>query len=309
MPDRSGIEEIHPSVLFGMEPTGSVPTVSQGIATAGTVFPTHDGRRYLALVCSSQAYFVQSAVTGTEVWRTGRTFVQPGQLFAMDVSLGGTVGPLNLSMKATKSVLSDFMDIYLGCLSAVGGPLAYTITGMKTVTEIGKIKRNYSIYCEALAAFAADGLQLRNQMPIFHEQVFANLFLSRIEKDLTDKTKGLITGAIPAHKAVKPLIGVFIGKIGEDALKKMLDGVGELIREVLLKVVDHVVSTNATLTQEQVSLLASKHVVKIFEKFSRPGILQSSAEGMIREAARNAALVRPRLARILAAVNALGESA
>ncbi|HMQ02763.1 MAG TPA: hypothetical protein PKD26_02500 [Pyrinomonadaceae bacterium] len=297
--------EIHPSILFGISPYGEVPTHSMGSAKAGSVFPSIDGSRFLNIVMEGEAYFIQTKTLANESWKLGRVFKQRSVTFSEDVNQGGVAGIVNVNLSATKSVLSDFLDIYMGCMAVAGGPTAMAITGMNTVVAGGKIKHNYSLYCDALAAFVGDNQELSRLMPYFHENIYMQLFLGRIESELQGKTRDLITGAIPVHKAVKPIVGVFIGKVGEDAMKRTLRGTRDIIKDVLLKVIDHILTKNETLTSSQIDLLAEKHIVPMYEAMSGIQIPDSRAREIIKEAAGNPTRIRPRLVKIARAIDAL----
>lgn len=297
--------EIQPSVLFGISPSGFVPLKSMGVAQAGTVFPSIDGSRFLNIVMEGEAYFIQTKTLKNEAWKLGRVFKQRSVTFSEDVNQGGVAGLVNVSLAATKSVLSNFLDIYMGCMAVAGGPTAMAITGMNTVVAGGKIKQNYTLYCEALEAFVADNQELSRLMPFFHKNIYVQLILGRIEAELQGQARQLVNGMIPVHKAVKPIIGVFLGKVGEDAMKRTLRGTRDIIKDVLLKVIDHVMSKGEGLSETQVNLLAVKHIVPMYKDMSHIEIPESTAEEMVREAARNPVAIRPRLVKIARAIDAL----
>ncbi|MBK9152891.1 MAG: hypothetical protein IPM25_01450 [Chloracidobacterium sp.] len=297
--------EIQPSVLFGISPSGNIPLKSMGVANAGTICPSIDGSRFLNIVMGFDAYFIQTKTLPSESWKLGRVFKQNRMTFAEDISEGGVAGMLNVSLAATKSVLSDFLDIYMGCMAVAGGPTAMAITGMNALVQGGKIKQNYSLYCEALEAFVADNQELRRLMPYFHENIYVQLILGRIEAELQGKARELVNGMIPVNKAVKPIIGVFLGKVGEDAMKRTLRGTRDIIKDVLLKVIDHVIAKKEELSETQVNLLAEKHIVPMYKAMSHIEIPISRAEEIVREAARNPAAIRPRLVKIARAIDAL----
>jgi len=300
-------QELDPATIWGVPNTGSIQLRPHGTAEAGSIYPACDGRRFLATVADGQAYFIQVEALPTERWKEGRLYKQSAFYFGADVGgFSGTSRILHVKLAATKSVLSDFIDIYLGCLAVAGGPTAMAITGMQLLVAGGKIKRNYSLYCDALQAFVGDNMELRRLMPTFHEQVYVGLFLGRIESDLTGKAKEMAAGAVPAPKAVKGLIGVFLGKVGEDALSALLKTIKELINEVLLKTIDHVLANKPALTEEQFRKLAVHHVVPMINKVSRVAMREDRAKEILREAARNAAAVKPRLQKIAAAIEAMG---
>lgn len=230
--------------------------------------------------------------------------MQSNSGYRSDVDVGGVAYHVNLNLAASKTVISNFLDIFMGCVAVAGGPLAYSITGMNLLVAGGKLKRNYALYTEALEAFVSDDMELRKLMPTFYDHMYAELFLGRIEADLKDKAKDLIKGAIPAPKAVKGLIGVFLGKVGEDPMKRMLEGIRGIIVDVLLKVIDHV-GSGKPLGNEQVQQLATHHIVPMYAKLSQVAMRQDRAEAIIREAAGNAARIKPRLVKIAKAVEAL----
>lgn len=298
-------QHLPPLSLLGIGPTGRVDIKLGYIQQAGQIFSSIDGSRLLMYASFGEAYYMQVDTKLNETWKKGQLFVQSTDGYRPDVNVGGVAYHANLNLAATKSVLSDFLDIYMGCLAVAGGPLAWSITGMNLLVMGGKIKRNYQFYIDALEAFVSDDMELRKLMPTFYDHMYAELFLGRIEADVKDKAKDLIKESIPAPKAVKGLIGVFLGKVGEDPMKRMLDGIRGIIVEVLLKVIDHVTSTGKPLSAEQVQQLSKHHIVPMYAKLSQVAMRQDRAEAIIREAAGNAARIKPRLLKITKAVEAL----
>jgi hypothetical protein len=284
-----------------------------GFAEAGTVYPSADGSRLLTHVFAGQAVFVQTEDNRKQPWKVGRVYSQPTQFFDIDINrFGGYAGILTKKLAGTKAVISNFMDIYMGCLSVAGGPLAWSILGMNLIVAGGKIKQNYDLYEEALEAFIGGDMILQKSMPVFFEHMFVELYLGRIEADLTGKAKEVAAGFIAkkivkteaAEKVLSGTIGVFLGKIGEDAMKRTLNGMSAIIREVLLKVIDHKLA-GKPVTEDQVELLAKHHVVPMYAKLSQVPLRMDRAKAIVREAANNASTVRGRLEKIAKAVDKL----
>ncbi|MEJ7846878.1 MAG: hypothetical protein WKF92_02190 [Pyrinomonadaceae bacterium] len=296
--------EIQASDLFGVASGGSLPTVSQGKAEAGTVYPSIDGRRLLTHVIGLQAWYIQTEVSTNEIWKVGRLYRQDSWSFGMDVSVGGTSNLLAKSLSGTKEVITNFLDIFIGCVSVAGGPVAWSILGMNILVAGGKIKQNYQLYNDALEAFVGDDMALRKMMPTFYDHMFVQLFLSRIESDLTGKAKEMATGIVIKNKAVANLVGVFIGKVGEDAMKKMLTGIHKIIKEVLLPIADHVIS-KGQISTEQVNQLVTHHLIPEFGILSRVPMRDDRAKEIIRETQTNPQAVKTRLQKIAKALNAL----
>ena len=296
--------EIKASDLFGVASGGSLPTVSQGKAEAGTMYPAIDGRRLLTHVIGLQAYYVQTEVSGNEKWKVGRLYGQDSWSFGMDVSVGGTSNLVAKNLAGTKAVISNFLDIFLGCVSVAGGPVAWSILGMNIVVAGGKIKQNYAAYDSAIEAFVGDDMALRKLMPVFYDHMFVQLFLSRIEADLTGKAKEMATGAVIKNKAVASLIGVFIGKVGEDAMKNMLTGINEIIKDVLLKIADHVIA-KGPISSDQVNGLITHHLIPKFGKISGMKMREDRAKAIIMETQANPQAVKARLQKISTALSAL----
>lgn len=299
-------QEVHPLVLLGATPSGSVVLKMGYVQHAGQVFASIDGSRLL-LYCqgAGDVYYAQVGEKGVIPVRRGKIFVQSYQSYWSDVDQGGVIHNVNLNLAGSKTVISNFLDLFMGCVAVAGGPVAYAITGMNLLVAGGKVKRNYVLYSEALEAFVSDGMELRRLMPVFYDHMYVDLFLARIEADLQGKSRDLVTGVIPAPKAVKALIGVFLGKVGEDPMKAMLEGIRGIIIDVLLKVIEHSAG-GKPLDAEQVQKLASYHIVPMYRKISRVEMRQDRAEAIIREAAKNGAQVRPRLLKIAKAIEALG---
>jgi hypothetical protein len=143
-------------------------------------------------------------------------------------------------------------------------------------------------------------------MPIFYDHMFVELFLARIEADVSGKAKEWATEAVIKNKAVAKLIGVFIGKIGEEPMKRMLEGMSKIIRDVVLKVADHVISNGPnSLTEAQIEQLCTHHLVPMYSSLSRVPLRMDRAKEILRETARNAAAAKTRLQKIAKAVDAV----
>jgi hypothetical protein len=298
-------QQLPPLTLLGIGFTGRVDIRLGYIQHAGQVFSAIDGKRLLCYATPfGDAYYMQVETLPSETWKKGQYFVQPYNAYRQAVDAGGVAHHVNINLAATKSVLSDFLDIYMGCMAVAGGPVAWSITGMNLLVMGGKIKRNYQLYVEALEAFVSNDMELRKLMPTFYDHMYGELFLGRIEADLKGKAKDLVKESIPAPKAVKGIIGVFLGKVGEDPMKRMLQGIRGMIVDVLFKTMDHVAG-GKPLSNEQVQLLAKHHIVPMYAKLSQVPMRQDRAEAIIREAAANAARIRPRLQKIVNAVDAL----
>lgn len=298
--------------LVGIEYGGSLPLPGGGYAEAGTIYPAVDGARLLTHVIGLQAFYVQTEDNTNQAWKVGRLYQQPTGSFGMDITIGAVASDLSKRLAGTKATISNFMDIYLGCLSVAGGPLAWSITGMQLVVAGGKIRQNYLAYEEALEAFVGDDMILQQKMPIFFDHMYVELYLGRIEKDLVGNAKKVAASLIAkkyvkteaAQKVVSGTIGVFLGKVGEDAMKRILKGMSGIIKEVLLKVIDHKLM-GKPLSEEQVELLAQHHIVPMYNALSQVPMRMDRAKAMVREAYDNAATVKPRLQKIAKAIDAL----
>lgn len=297
--------EIEPSVLWGLTPAGSLPIASGGTLHSGHIHSAHDGRRLLHTVLGLTAYYIQVESARETPWNVGRVYSQETPSYGMDCNQGGAAAEATKRLAATKSVLKDFLDVYLGVLSVSSGPLAIAITGMDILVKTGDLKRNYSAYCDALEAIVDEGFLLQKQMPIFYEHLIGEMLLGRIEKDMTDTLKKSLANAVPGKKIAGAIVGVFLGKVGEDALARNLGGLKKIINEVLLKVADHVITKRETLSEEQVEKLAFHHVAPIYKDATRLPLKMDRAHEIIRETARHAQSVRPRLQKISKALTGL----
>lgn len=299
-------QEVPSLHLLGLTPTGRVDIKLGYIQQAGQVFASIDGSR---LLCYAQGfgdvYYMQVDTKPVEAWKKGRIFVQSNAGYRQDVNVGGVAYHVNINLAGSKEVISNFLDIFMGCVAVAGGPVAFAVTGMNVLVAGGKLKRNYALYTEALQAFVSDNMELRRLMPVFYDHMYAELFLGRIEADLKDKAKDLLKESIPAPKAVKGLIGVFLGKVGEDPMKRMLGGIRGIIVDVLLKSIDRVAETRAPLSTDQIQKLASYHIVPMYAKLSQVPMRQDRAEAIMREATANGPMVKPRLLKIAKAIEAV----
>ncbi len=299
--------EINATDLINVNSGGMVQTVSGGIAESGRIFSAIDGSRFYYGNADFYAIYIQSSVNPRNYHKLGKIYKQNKSSFAMDISVGGTVGILNQNLAATAATVKNFMDIYLGTLSCAGGPVAWSITGMNLLVAGGKIKSNYSIYRDALEALVDNKLFFRTQMRIFYETILGELFFGRMEEELMGRAKEYLSEAVPGPKVAGKLVGVALAQIGENHLNKRLGTVKKMIDNVLLKVADHIITTKEPLKEvEQVQMLAKLHLKPLMDETGAivNGPL-SRAEEIIRETARNANTARPRLQKISRAIGGL----
>ncbi len=301
----SGIKEIYAEDLYRIGPGGVVHDNGGFTAEAGLNYPSVDGSRFFYGTANNEAIFIQSDTNGGDPTRRGRIFYQKPSDFVSDINRGAIGADLTKRLAPTKAVLKNAMDIYLGVLTVSGGPVAWTVTGMNLLVAGGQLKQNYSKYCAAMEALVDAQTGIRPKMPIFYEHVIGELVIGRIEQELRGKGRALITGAIPGPKVAGKLVGVFLGKVGENKLKQRLNAIKKLIQEVLLKVADHVNSKNEGLSETQVEQLCTHHVIPILRDAGAVTPPMSRAKEIIRETERHAREMRPQLNKIAVAIGVL----
>ncbi len=284
--------------------TGGVQLRPHGFAEPGYFYPASDGIRLMYGRADTEVFYMLAKSKPTNKYDEGRIYRQNQWSFSAEVGQFGGIMVAAEKLSATKSVISDFLDIYLGCMAVAGGPVAWGITGMNLAVATGKIVKNYHVYAEALRAISEEDVVFYKKMPVFYEHMIVELLLARIKQDVRSAGIDLATESLIPNKAVGKIVGVFLGKIGEEPLKKYFKAFRQIIDQVLLKVADHAI-TGGTVEENQARMLADHHLVPQYATASFISLRQDRAMEIVFETARNAKDVRPRLARISKALAAL----
>lgn len=287
--------------------TGTVQLRPNGVAEAGNIYPAPDGHRFFFGVYDPDCVYILVKANPGHIGRLGKFFLQDRFSFAGDVSQHGYAGELSTRLAASKTVISGFLDIFMGVLSVTSGPLALGITGMNLLVAGGKIKRNYEIYARAMEVLLYNREFIRTNAPTLYGVVMVELAYGQLEKMISGQAKDALLNAVPGPKVAGKIVGVLLGKFGEDEFKERLKILNELFKEVLIKVAEHA-STNwpKPIEADQVQKLAYHHVVPIL---SRRGILkymdQKAGEKIVAETAANCLGLKGPLKKISAALDVI----
>jgi len=126
---------------------------------------------------------------------------------------------------------------------------------------------------------------VKSNASTLYNVAWIEMLLGQLENTLSGQAKSALLNAVPGPKVAGKIAGVFLGKLGEENLKKRLKVVNKLFKEVLIKVAEHS-SKNypEKLSEDQVKLLAEHHVVKIINEGSYVSYIdQAAAEKIVRE--------------------------
>ncbi len=298
--------EMRPTELIGIPPTGQIDLgAPKGLIEAGTILQANDGLRYFYGTVYDECIYIQGSVENSSQAILGKFFRQRKHLFKLDVTQGATINQVVRKTAATREVIKDFMDIYIGVLSCSSGPVAISITGMNLLLAGAKLKNNYSTYKKGIEALLLERDSIAKHMPTLSKEVFNSLIFGHFHSYFYGETKKFIAANIPGPKVAGKIAGVFIGKMGEDPFKARLKAINTLIVKVLLKVARHVLEGNEPLKYEdQIEPLARIHVRGILNRLVAPS--QQQAEEIIRETERNAQFVHKPLQNVADALRAFG---
>ena len=285
--------------------SGTVPLRTGDFAEAGKIYPAPDGDRFFYGTYDPYCVFILVRANPGYEYRSGKFFQQTKYYFAEDISRHGYSGELHLT--ATKNVIEGFMDIFMGCAAAAGGPLAMGITGMNLLVSMGKVKREYETYKQAIEVLLYNRPYIKEHCPMFYNIVMLELLFGELEKVLGSKGKDAWLNAVPGPKIYGKILGVFLGKLGEDRLALRFKAVNKLFKDVLIKVADHCVSKWPNkLDSEQVQKLAFHHVIPTLSGPALiPYIDQPTAEKIIREVGDAALGIQGPLRKMSAALDAI----
>lgn len=278
---------------------GTLQVEGGGYLESGSFLKAVDGERYYYGNAGDYAIYLQTRTNERiPAYYQGRFFLQKKYGFVEDVHYGGYASEGLRRTSATQSVLKSFLDIYMGALACAGGPLAWSITGMNLFVMTGQVVQNYRKYEDALVSLLSSRKTIRDRMPTLYRTVLWELYFSVLESKLVGKSKDILADAIPGPKVAGKLVGVLLGAMGEDGLSSCLKAMKELLNEVLVKVASHAMehnqslgSTKLVLSEEQIALLAEKHILRILKQVNRPlpVVLPrlDEAKEIVRETVRN----------------------
>lgn len=280
---------------------GTVQLRPHGVAEAGKIYPAWDGDRFYYGNALTACIYTLVKAKKDYIGQEGKVFAQDRASFATDISTGYQS---SLNLAASKKVIEEFMDIFMGVLSVAGGPVAMGITGMNVLVSSGKIVRNYDTYRKAIEVILYNRSFIEKNAPTFYGTVFAELALGQLEKTLSEKGKELLLKAVPGPKPAGKIVGVFLGKVREDGMKVRLDTLNKLLKDVLIKVADHAAKTWPTkITDQQVEDLVKFHVNPILSKVTIPNLTPAIPKAIVREIADNALGLQGPLKKIQAALD------
>lgn len=311
MSDLYPVIKIHQSQVGALRPGGSAgsPLDHTERFESNVAYNAADGIRLVYSASQSGIVYVQMTVRPGVQRELGAFYSQSLLGFTKDTGkLAGTGGRLSESLAATKSVLSDFLDIYKGVLSVAGGPLAMSIAGMDMLVTVGNIKQNLSTYREAAFELVVARKYCSSYMPVLYRTVLERLFFAALGDHVEKRMQEMMIESLPNKKirVAGEIVGVFVGKArGDGKFKENLRLVKELLNEVILKVADHITDNGGNLSEQQVADLADLHVCRILSSKGIP-ISPSDARAIIRETESNAASIRSMFRKLVKAVDAAG---
>ena len=197
------------------------------------------------------------------------------------------------------------MDIFQGVLSVTSGPVAIGLTGMNLLVAGGNFKRDYKLYTDAMDVILYNRSFIKEKSPMLYNVVMVELLFGHLEKTLTGQAKEALLKAVPGQKVAGKLVGIFIGKMGEDRFKLRLNSVNKLFKDVLIKVADHAAKNwPEKLGNDQIQKLATHHVLPVLRANNLINYMdQDTAEKIVSETAENCLGLQGPLKKISAALD------
>lgn len=254
--------EPHAVLNLSSSMTGSIQLRSGGTVEAGTVLPAPDGDRFFYQTAVNDVVYVLVKPSSGHHHNLGQFFVQGRWAFASDIELGAAAAGVARRTAASKKVMEAWADFMMGAVGCASGPVGWAVTGFNIALAGGKFLANYDTYVKAIETILYHQSYFKDKTPTLYNTVLDDLLFSKIK----DKLKGNFAanaGKSVAGKGVAgKLVGLFIGKLGEDYLKRSLKTINALFKEVLIKIAQHMYDNpGAKLTEEQIDGLA-KHIQK-----------------------------------------------
>lgn len=252
----------HQALNLSSSMTGSIQLRSGGSVEAGTVLPAPDGDRFFYQTAVNDVVYILVKPASGHHHNLGQFFVQGRWAFTSDIELGAVAAGVARRTAATKKVMEAWADLMMGAVGCASGPAGWAVAGFNAAMAGGKFLANYDTYVKAIETILYNQSYFKERTPTLYQAVLADLLFNKIK----DKMKGNFAenvGKMVAGKGVAgKLIGLFIGKLGEDYLKRSLKTINALFKEVLIKIARHMDEhPGAKLSEEQIEGLAG-HVVK-----------------------------------------------
>lgn len=270
--------------------TGTVALRLGSPAEAGMTFPAPDGERFLYQTAASDVvYILVTPLPGNEHNR-GQFFEQSRSHFASDIELGAVAVGVKRRTAASRKVMEGWVDLMMGAIGCASGPVGWAVTGFNIAIAGGKFMQNYDVYVKAIERILYHRQWFRTKTPTLYNVVLATMLFGKIQ----DKIQGSLVSAVSTQVAGKgvggKLVGLFVGKLGEEYFKNTLKVINALFKEVLIKVAQHVYdNVGSKLSDDQVEALAT-HVQKqlkpilLISATDAKRIVRETAEGHIRSA-------------------------
>jgi hypothetical protein len=266
--------EITNAGLLGLPPAGgAVPIGAFGRAEAGALLPSPTGTRFFYGTAGNDCLFVHVGGPLDRNCDLGKLYSQHRDEFVNDVSRGD--GPPDPARRDAASVRT-FLDVYPGVLRAAGGPRAWALTNMATLIGTGHTVPDYAPYRSGAAALLSGRAAFEKYLPAFHRSVLSEWFWGNVP----------VQPPSPCQVA-----GMWIGRIGIGSLHKRLVAIRGALKDVLLKVANHVADRNGKLDDRQADQLAGHVEIQL----SLGGAVvpyRADSLAIIREVASQALLVR-----------------
>lgn len=267
--------------------TGTVDLQPHGYAEAGKIYPGPDGDRFYYGNYGDDCIYVLVRANMNSVGKLGKFFRQNRFSFATDLSEGGPAAEVTRRLTGSKAVIEGFMDVFMGVLSCAGGPVAMGITGMNILVATGNITKNFDVYKKAIEVLLYNRKFIEQNARQLYYVVFGEVGIGGLEKFLTGRAQDALLNALPGPKVAGKVLGVFLGKIGEDKLKVRLQMINKLFKDVLIKVANHASQNYPNkLSKQQVSDLAN-HVVSTINESGLIKFPHDTGESIIREVVDN----------------------
>lgn len=282
--------KLEPHVVLNLSSsmTGSVQLRSGGSAEAGMLLPAPDGDRFFYQTAANDVVYILVKPAAGQQHNLGQFFAQGRWGFTSDIELGAVAAGVARRTAASKKVMEAWVDLMMGAVGCASGPVGWAVTGFNVAMAGGKFLANFDIYVKAFETILFNQSYFQKNTPTLYRTVLDDLLFSKIK----DKMKGNFAANVASYVAGKgvggKLVGLFIGKLGEDYLQRSLKTINALFREVLIKIAQHMSDNpGAKLTEEQIEGLAG-HVKKrlapsrSISTADARSIVQETAAGHIR---------------------------
>jgi hypothetical protein len=223
---------------------GSLDLESFKKAQAGEVWEAWDGRRLLYILGVQCVYILEKPYY-LYMNRAGKVYQQHRTGLTRDIVYSGYASDVARRTSATKTVIKAHVEFMIGVAKAVSTPVKIADYGLSAVEWLARHNDDIPKWIRIIEVVWEIKDVVQTNCPTLYNKVIQALFPTELPPNYDPPI---------FHRGA----GNLFGKFGQEKVEIHVDVLKDLLKHVLMKIVTHVVMTNASLSHEQCMQLGVK---------------------------------------------------